>query len=116
MVRWFSWSRRSFGEVPYECNREEPALQGEKSSPQSVIPGWCVSTRPGISRFRVRCFASPRNDAMLATHSRDSLVRSDRNLFRQIVVGVDRLGIVFRLGVETAILHHQVDTIGHVLI
>jgi hypothetical protein len=27
-----------------------------------VIPGWCVSTRPGISRFRVRCFASPRND------------------------------------------------------
>src|SRR5258707_2795599 len=28
----------------------------------NVIPGWCVSTRPGISRFRVRCFASPRND------------------------------------------------------
>src|SRR6476646_3437845 len=28
----------------------------------TVIPGWCVSTRPGISRFRVRCFASPRND------------------------------------------------------
>src|ERR1700733_4708701 len=27
-----------------------------------VIPGWCVSTRPGISRFRARCFASPRND------------------------------------------------------
>src|SRR6478609_9876537 len=27
-----------------------------------VIPGWCFSTRPGISRFRVRCFASPRND------------------------------------------------------
>jgi len=26
-----------------------------------VIPGWCASTRPGISRFRVRCFASPRN-------------------------------------------------------
>ncbi|GCC47822.1 hypothetical protein chiPu_0031836, partial [Chiloscyllium punctatum] len=20
-----------------------------------VIPGWCASTRPGISRFRVRC-------------------------------------------------------------
>ena len=28
----------------------------------SVIPGWRVSARPGISRFRVRCFASPRND------------------------------------------------------
>ncbi len=30
----------------------------------SVIPGWCASTRPGISRFRVRCFASPRNDGV----------------------------------------------------
>src|SRR6202790_1799734 len=30
-----------------------------------VIPGWCVSTRPGISRFRVRCCASPRNDGLL---------------------------------------------------
>jgi hypothetical protein len=37
-----------------------------------VIPGWCVSTRPGISRFSdvqlhivVRCFASPRNDGGL---------------------------------------------------
>src|SRR5437588_3829859 len=34
-----------------------------------VIPGWCASTRPGISRFSdvqlhivVRCCASPRND------------------------------------------------------
>jgi len=26
----------------------------------SVIPGWCVSTRPGISRFRVRCWACHR--------------------------------------------------------
>src|SRR6266536_2473623 len=36
----------------------------------AVIPGWCVSTRPGISRFSdvqlhilVRCFTSPRNDS-----------------------------------------------------
>ncbi len=29
----------------------------------SVIPGWCAKqSMPGISRFRVRCFASPRND------------------------------------------------------
>jgi putative endonuclease len=28
----------------------------------SVIPGWCASTRPGISRFRVRVFDAPRND------------------------------------------------------
>src|SRR5258708_6363758 len=33
-----------------------------RSNQHHVIPGWCVSTRPGISRFRVRCFASPRND------------------------------------------------------
>src|ERR1700734_371931 len=30
----------------------------------AVIPGWCVSTRPGISRFRVRYFVSPRNDGV----------------------------------------------------
>src|SRR5205823_8622962 len=37
----------------------------------TVIPGWCASTRPGISRFSgaqlrtiVRCFASPRNDSL----------------------------------------------------
>ncbi len=35
----------------------------------TVIPGWCFSTRPGISRFSdvqlhigVRCYAPPRND------------------------------------------------------
>src|SRR5260221_14795459 len=28
----------------------------------AVIPGWCGRTRPGISRFRVRCVASPPND------------------------------------------------------
>ena len=41
-----------------------PSSRGRerRSKPGSVIPGWCVSTRPGISRFRVRCFASPRND------------------------------------------------------
>jgi hypothetical protein len=33
-----------------------------RSNPYFVIPGWCASTRPGISRFRARCFASPRND------------------------------------------------------
>src|SRR5205823_13521734 len=31
-------------------------------TPYNVIPGWCVSTRPGISRFRVRVFDAPRND------------------------------------------------------
>jgi hypothetical protein len=34
-------------------------------NPALVIPGWCVSTRPGISRFRIRCFASPRNDKVI---------------------------------------------------
>src|SRR4051794_1426591 len=35
------------------------------SEKETVIPGWCGSTRPGISRFRARCFASPRNDVNL---------------------------------------------------
>src|SRR5258708_18206050 len=42
-----------------------------RSNQHSVIPGWCVSTRPGISRFRVRCFASPRNDGFVGPHTRD---------------------------------------------
>src|ERR1700676_2003469 len=51
------------------------SLRGAKEPKQSlppVIPGWCVGTRPGISRFRVRCFASPRNDslALLRSHLR----------------------------------------------
>src|SRR5579872_585527 len=35
----------------------------------AVIPGWCTSTKPGISRFRVRYFVSPRNDC-LGRHDR----------------------------------------------
>src|ERR1700722_7086470 len=51
------------------------SLRGAKATKQSippVIPGWCVGTRPGISRFRVRFFASPRNDslALLRSHLR----------------------------------------------
>src|SRR5712675_3297310 len=40
-----------------------------RSNPDSVIPGWsagpdlrCAIAHRGISRFRVRCCASPRND------------------------------------------------------
>src|SRR5437879_243324 len=40
-----------------------------KRMSEQVIPGWCATTRPGISRFSgaqlrtiVRCCASPRND------------------------------------------------------
>jgi hypothetical protein len=35
----------------------------------SVIPGWCDSTRPGISRFRVRVFDAPRNDFVTSSRS-----------------------------------------------
>src|ERR1700682_6427450 len=38
------------------------------SSSHAVIPGWCPGTRPGISRFQVRCFASPRNDEPSPPH------------------------------------------------
>jgi len=41
----------------------------EPRKPRAVIPGWsagpdlrCAIAHRGISRFRVRCFASPRND------------------------------------------------------
>src|SRR5258708_1246463 len=40
------------------------AAIGGVATGEAVIPGWCVSTSPGISRFRVRCFASPRNDGV----------------------------------------------------
>src|SRR5271156_538628 len=43
--------------------------------PYNVIPGWCLSTRPGISRFSdvqlhivVRVFDAPRNDCRMETH------------------------------------------------
>src|SRR4029077_3092658 len=44
--------------LPFSCfhNRHNP----------TVIPGWCVSTRSGISRFRVRPFEAPRNDYVKA--------------------------------------------------
>jgi hypothetical protein len=50
------------------------SLRGAKrrSNPPFVIPGWsegpdlrCAIAHRGISRFRARCFASPRNDGLL---------------------------------------------------
>jgi hypothetical protein len=44
-------------------SRARRAIARSKATKQyGVIPGWCVCTRPGISRFRVRYFVSPRND------------------------------------------------------
>ena len=56
----------------------------------SVIPGWRVSARPGISRFRVRRFASPRNDVVWIANpsgapSRDAVVRHDGKHVRRRV-------------------------------
>src|SRR6266481_6320071 len=49
--------------------QELECRQCERSDPDAVIPGWsagpdlrCAIAHRGISRFRVRCFASPRND------------------------------------------------------
>jgi hypothetical protein len=57
----------------------------------AVIPGWCVSTRPGISRFGVRCFASPRNDVR----------RSSRVLQRDPEIGFGlRLHLIERDAVD----------------
>ena len=43
---------------------EGQAGRPRRADAVAVIPGWCVSARPGISRFPVRCFASPRNDCV----------------------------------------------------
>jgi hypothetical protein len=52
--------------------------------PHSVIPGWsegpdlrCAIAHRGISRFRVRCFASPRNDDVKERTSTSTLVGQD---------------------------------------
>src|SRR4029077_9819550 len=52
---------------PHAFLAPRPALaelrhSDQPASMQAVIPGWCVSTRPGTSRFRIRCCASLRND------------------------------------------------------
>jgi hypothetical protein len=46
------------------CITRARTASRDRGFASSVIPGWCVSTRPGISRFRVRCFAPPRNDGV----------------------------------------------------
>ena len=74
--------RRFGGEIlKSEENTEsnQKRARVNRDSATSAIPGWCVSTRPGISRFRVRCFASPRNDGtghhcVLATRGGDAWV------------------------------------------
>jgi hypothetical protein len=47
------------------------SLRAKRSDPDAVIPGWsagpdlrCAIAHRGISRFRVRCSASPRNDGV----------------------------------------------------
>ena len=50
---------RNIGGFRFSIFKEQIRLNG-----RSVIPGWRVSARPGISRFRVRCFASPRIDGV----------------------------------------------------
>src|SRR6267142_1935043 len=60
-----------------------------RSNPDSVIPGWsagpdlrCAIAHRGISRFRVRCFASPRNDGCVTTAA-PWLLRLDAGFARQ---------------------------------
>src|SRR3979490_840810 len=49
-------------------------IAGSSSRNSVVIPGCAAWRRPGISRFRVRCFVSPRNDG---AESRRDAVRGD---------------------------------------
>src|SRR6266550_4253977 len=63
-----------------------PSLRGaERRSNLSVIPGWsegpdlrCAIAHRGILGFRVRYFASPRNDGYLLRA--DPVARNDRSL------------------------------------
>src|SRR6266436_8569966 len=62
-----------------------PLFRTKRCNRDFVIPGWCVSTRPGISRFSdvqlhigVRCFASPRNDEEEAIYSAASPAATGR--------------------------------------
>src|SRR5580704_522026 len=69
----------------------------------SVIPGWCASTRPGISSFsgallrtRVRYYASPRNDGLLRLQDRragGATALQVEMCFRRIL---ERIGVVDR--------------------
>jgi hypothetical protein len=62
---------------------------GPRSSPDTVIPGWsagpdlrCAIAHRGISRFRVRCFASPRNDGVWVASSVAAMITMD-SIFKQ---------------------------------
>jgi hypothetical protein len=63
------------------CERSEAILY-------AVIPGWsagpdlrCAIAHRGISRFRVRCFASPRNDGVWAAALAMTANRKSRHTF-----------------------------------
>jgi hypothetical protein len=60
------------------------ARDGGERDRDSVIPGWstgpdlrCAIARRGISRFRVRCFASPRNDGICSIPNMTSKSKHD---------------------------------------
>jgi hypothetical protein len=62
------------------CDKRKTFVQGTASDEAilPVIPGWCASARPGISRFSdvqlhivVRCLASPRNDGTEQQNSQE---------------------------------------------
>src|SRR5215217_5762235 len=63
----------------------------------AVIPGWCFSTRPGISRFSdaqlrivVRCFASPRNDGKARPSRTDRRLERERGIPGKVNPGILR--------------------------
>src|SRR3954452_19244086 len=68
-------------------------LRAENSLPSPMTAGLFVflsrhsgmvrRTRPGISRFRVRCFASPRNDGLIFPRSQDTDMAS---IYKDILI------------------------------
>src|SRR6266566_836287 len=72
-----------------------------EATKQSILrhSGMVRRTRPGISRFRVRCFASPRNDSVLRHEPQHLLQPGDLAAVRRIKIGepVERRTIEHRL-------------------
>ena len=64
--------RRGGSGSPAPCPpRREIFFRSRRASwgrTSDVIPGWSEGPDPRISRFRVRCFASPRNDGCAVNH------------------------------------------------
>ena len=75
--------RKGSSHVPWDGGQQIPLGQGGwQTEAPSAVPGH-AQREPGISRFRVRCYAPPRNDGGYVVDARDGLSPS-RNPSRSL--------------------------------